>query len=479
MKQLTRINKSDRPVKILQFGEGNFLRAFVDNFFQVLNEKELFNGSICVVQPLSFGRVKDLEEQGGLYTLYLEGINKGKVVKEHQIIDVLTDFINPYEQLDKYLEYARSKDLEYIISNTTEAGIVYEEELISKTKTPNSFPAKLLLFLHERFNHFKGSKEAGLEIIPCELIDDNGTKLLEILVKLAEFNKLSDEFIKWLKEDNYYFNTLVDRIVPGYPRDEIDEITKELGYIDHSIVKGEIFHLWVLDNDQGYRSKLEQPFKKSGLEVFFVDSIKPYKERKVKILNGTHTAMVPVSYLIGHEAVKESMEDPIILEFVKSLVYEEIIPTIELSFNDMDKFAKSVFERYLNPFVHHLLMSISLNSVSKYKSRILPTVLGQEKLGHFPKHALFSLAALIRFYKGVDEKGAKINLSDDKEFLALFKKLWETNDLDLIVSKFLSLDFWETTYLQKPEVIKFVTKYLKVMNDEGMLVALKQLLGEK
>ena len=189
--------------------------------------------------------------------------------------------------------------------------------------------------------------------------------------------------------------------------------------------------------------------------------------------------MVPVSYLIGHEAVKESMEDPIILEFVKSLVYEEIIPTIELSFNDMDKFAKSVFERYLNPFVHHLLMSISLNSVSKYKSRILPTVLGQEKLGHFPKHALFSLAALIRFYKGVDEKGAKINLSDDKEFLALFKKLWETNDLDLIVSKFLSLDFWETTYLQKPEVIKFVTKYLKVMNDEGMLVALKQLLGEK
>ena len=214
--------------------------------------------------------------------MYLEGINKGKVVKEHQIIDVLTDFINPYEQLDKYLEYARSKDLEYIISNTTEAGIVYEEELISKTKTPNSFPAKLLLFLHERFNHFKGSKEAGLEIIPCELIDDNGTKLLEILVKLAEFNKLSDEFIKWLKEDNYYFNTLVDRIVPGYPRDEIDEITKELGYIDHSIVKGEIFHLWVLDNDQGYRSKLEQPFKKSGLEVFLLIQLNHIKNVKLK-----------------------------------------------------------------------------------------------------------------------------------------------------------------------------------------------------
>ena len=478
MKQLTRKNKSNRPVKILQFGEGNFLRAFVDNFFQILNDKKLFDGSICVVQPLSFGRVKDLEQQGGLYTLYLEGINQGEVVKEHQVIDVLTDFINPYEQLDKYLEYARSSDLEYIISNTTEAGIVYEEEVISNTSTPNSFPAKLLLFLHERYNHFKGLKEAGLEIIPCELIDDNGDKLLEILVNLAKFNKLSEDFIRWLKEDNYYFNTLVDRIVPGYPRDEIDEITKELGYIDHSVVKGEIFHLWVLDNHQGYQSKLEEPFKKSGLEVFFVDSIKPYKERKVKILNGTHTAMVPISYLIGHEAVKESMEDPIVLEFVKSFVYQEIIPTINLPFDDMDKFAKSVFERYLNPFVHHLLISIALNSVSKYKSRILPTVLGQNELGHFPKHALFSLAALIRFYKGVDEKKDSIKLADDQEFLDLFKRLWKTNDLDLIVKEFLSLDFWETTYLQQPEALEFVKKYLKIINEEGMLVALRQLLGE-
>ena len=478
MKQLTRKNKSNRPVKILQFGEGNFLRAFVDNFFQILNDKKLFDGSICVVQPLSFGRVKDLEQQGGLYTLYLEGINQGEVVKEHQVIDVLTDFINPYEQLDKYLEYARSSDLEYIISNTTEAGIVYEEEVISNTSTPNSFPAKLLLFLHERYNHFKGLKEAGLEIIPCELIDDNGDKLLEILVNLAKFNKLSEDFIRWLKEDNYYFNTLVDRIVPGYPRDEIDEITKELGYIDHSVVKGEIFHLWVLDNHQGYQSKLKKPFEKSGLEVFFVDSIKPYKERKVKILNGTHTAMVPISYLIGHEAVKESMEDPIVLEFVKSFVYQEIIPTINLPFDDMDKFAKSVFERYLNPFVHHLLISIALNSVSKYKSRILPTVLGQNELGHFPKHALFSLAALIRFYKGVDEKKDSIKLADDQEFLDLFKRLWKTNDLDLIVKEFLSLDFWETTYLQQPEALEFVKKYLKIINEEGMLVALRQLLGE-
>lgn len=477
MKMLKRSNIEKRPVKILQFGEGNFLRGFVDNFIQILNDKGLFNGSICVVQPLSFGRIDALSEQDGLYTLYLEGIQDGKIVKKHEVITVLKDFINPYEDLDKYLQYARSSDLEFVISNTTEAGITYEEEIISNKTTPNSFPAKLLLLLNERFKHFKGDPSKGLEIIPCELIDDNGEKLKEIILKLAKFNKFDEQFIKWINDHNHFFSTLVDRIVPGYPKDEIEVITKELGYIDHSIVKGEPFHLWVLSKLNGYTSKLEEPFKKSGLHVYFVDSIKPYKERKVKILNGSHTLMVPVSYLLGFEAVRESIEDADIRKFVETFIYEEVIPTIELPFDDMDKFSKSVFERFRNPFIHHLLISISLNSVSKYKSRILPSVLSVKEQGIFPTHSLFSLAALIRFYKGIDEKNNTIDLLDDQVFIDFFKQGWATLSIEELVSNFLSLDFWETSYLKEKEVVKYVTAYVNLMDKKGMKHALSVLLG--
>ncbi|MGI6781823.1 MAG: tagaturonate reductase [Acholeplasmataceae bacterium] len=478
MKKLNRKNKTTSPVKILQFGEGNFLRAFIDDFFQILNDKKLFDGSVCVVQPIEFGRVQELSEQDGLYTLIIEGIKDGKVSKTTKIVEVLSDFVNPYTELDKYLAYARSEDLEFIISNTTEAGIVYEEEMISRNHTPKSFPAKLLLFLYERYHHFGGSKASGLEIIPCELIDDNSDKLLEILIKLAKYNKLSNEFINWLQNDNYYFNTLVDRIVPGYPKNDIEEITKELGYIDHSIVKCEVFHFWVLQKNPNYQSKLEGPFKNSGLDVFFVDDIKPYKERKVKILNGTHTAMVPVSYLIGHEAVRESIEDPKVLKFVNSFLTKEVIPTINLPLSELKQFSKDVLERYQNPFIHHLLMSIALNSVSKFKSRILPTILESKELGLFPKYALFSLAALIRFYQGVDEKGNQIKLNDDPKFLTLFKELWAANDLYNLVVTVLNMKFWETDYLGEKEVVDFVYKYLKLICESGTEKALDLLLKE-
>ena len=464
-------SKKERPIKILQFGEGNFLRAFVDNFIQELNNQNLINSDVAVVQPLEFGRIDAMKEQDGLYTLFLEGIKNNEVVKSKQIIDVIGDLIDPYKELEKYLSYARSEELEMVFSNTTEAGITYEAEKVSKEATPVSFPGKLLLFLRERYLFFKGSNESGLEIIPCELIDDNGTELKATLIKLARYNEFEPEFIYWLENNNRYYNTLVDRIVPGYPRDDAESLEKELGYMDHSMVKGEIFHLWVIEGPEALHSKL--PFEQSGLDVYYVESIKPYKQRKVKILNGSHTALVPVAYLSGLEAVKESIDTPIFNQFVKQFIFDEVIPTINLPKDDMDKFASSIIERYSNPFIHHLLISIALNSISKYKTRILPTVLDLHAQGGFAKHALFSLAALIVFYRGIDEDNRPIPLKDDERFLTLFAKLWEQSDVKQLVLEVLSMNHWETDYLKTPMVVDFVTNCVIKITEVGMEEALK------
>lgn len=462
-----------RPIKVVQFGEGNFLRAFVDPFIQTLNEKGLFYGNVAVIQPMPFGRVMDMKDQDGLYTLILEGLENGEVIHESRIIDVISDFYDPYKDYKGFLDLATSKDITTVISNTTEAGIAFLAEQINFNSTPVSFPGKLLAFLRMRFETFAGSKAAGLDIIACELIDDNGAQLKKILVELARYNQMSETFIQWLISANRFYNTLVDRIVPGYPRQDAARLEAEYGYQDHSIVKGEIFHLWVIEGEKGLNERL--PFDLAGLNVYFVDVLKPYKERKVKILNGSHTAMVPVAYLYGIDTVKEAVSDSVVGKFVKHYIWDEVIPTIDLPKADMDKFANAVLERYLNPFVRHELMSIALNSMSKYKSRILPSVL--ERLEHdaFPKLALFSLASLITFYKG-ERNGEPILLQDEQAFLDLFKSLWATNDINHIVKTVLSLPHWETDRLSQPDVLTYVTDMVKQISDKGMKQALEHVL---
>ncbi len=418
--------KKDRPIKILQFGEGNFLRAFVDWIIQTMNDKEVFNGSVAVVQPVSFGRVKEMKEQDGLYTLFLQGLLDGKVIEQHQIIDVIDDLINPYEEYDKYLSYAKSDDLEFVISNTTEAGIVLDKEDTDLSKTPNSYPGKLLAFLKARYDHFNGDMNKGLHIIPCELIDYNGKHLKEIMIELANIIGLDKDFINWLENANTYSNTLVDRIVPGYPRNEANELMEKIGYSDHSMVKGEIFHLWVIEGPKGLKDVF--PADKAGLNVLFVDNFKPYKERKVKILNGSHTCMVPVAYLSGIDTVRETVEDPRLGKFVRDFIYGEVVPTIKLPREEMVFFADSVLERYANPFVRHELMSIALNSMTKFMTRVLPTILDNvNTLNVFPKHSFFSLASWMVFYKG-ERNGEKIALADNPEFLEMWAKLWAEYD---------------------------------------------------
>lgn len=475
MERLSRTMKpfSKRNIKVVQFGEGNFLRAFVDPFIQTLNEKGLFDGDVAVIQPMPQGRIKDLEEQDGLYTLILEGLDNGETISESRIINVISDFIDPYTQYTKYLQLATSPYITTIVSNTTEAGIVFAADVIQTDTCPHSFPGKLLAFLNVRYEAFAGNMTKGLDILPCELIDDNGDSLKRVLIELARFNHMSEDFIKWMVEANRFYNTLVDRIVPGYPKQDAKRLEETFGYFDHSMVKGEIFHLWVIQGEKGLNQRL--PFDQAGLNVYFVDALKPYKERKVKILNGSHTALVPIAYLCGIDTVKDAITDPQVSQFIKTLIWHEVIPTINLPQADMDKFAQSVLERYLNPFVRHELMSIALNSMSKFKSRILPSVLEQLEQGKFPKLQLFSLAANIVFYSG-KRNDESIKLQDEPKFIELYQQLWAKGDVNEIVHTILGLPHWETSRLAQQDIVNYINDNVEAILHMGMRNALQHIL---
>lgn len=424
--QLNKENYKDykkRPEKILQFGEGNFLRAFVDWIVDILNEKTDFNGNVVVVQPLPEGRIKELNEQDSLYTLYLSGIKDGKAVSEHRIINSISRCINPYEDYQQYLKLAENPDLRFVISNTTEAGISYcEGDTIDKIQ--KSYPAKLTAFLYHRYKTFGDGK--GLIVIPCELIDQNGYNLKNLILKYADEWKLENGFTNWIETQNTFCNTLVDRIVPGYPKDKIDKITQELGYEDKNLVEGEQFHLWVIEGPDWI--KKEFPVDKANLNVLFTDNQKPYRTRKVRILNGAHTTLTPVAYLYGIDTVREAIEDKVVGKFVTEAIFDEIIPTLELPKNELTEFANAVIDRFKNPFVKHFLMSISLNSMSKYETRVLPSLLQYVEIHKtLPKHLVFGLASMIVFYRG-NRDGQKIDLKDNEDILELYSKVW--NDFD-------------------------------------------------
>ena len=472
-------NKPERPVKIMQFGEGNFLRAFVDWIIQCLNDDGAINASVAVVQPMPFGRVKELSEQDGLYTLRLEGIDNGEKVKKSRVIDVIGDLINPFEQYEHYLSYGESEDLQIIISNTTEAGIAVDPTDTDLTKCPKSYPGKLLALLKRRYDRFKGDMSKGLAIIPCELIDNNGDELYRCLTELAEINKMDKKFIEWMQKANHFTSTLVDRIVPGYPRNEIEDIQKETGYIDNNIVKGEIFHLWVLKKEAHVQKVL--PADSTGLNVIFADSIKPYKQRKVKILNGSHTAMVPVAYLCGIDTVGEAVNDPVIGKYVHDFVFDEVNPTIDLPQDQMVAFANSVIERYKNPYIRHELMSIALNSTTKFRTRLLPTLEDYIRItGKLPQHLLFSFAAIVEFHKG--KRGEeKIALNDDPAYLEHWAKLWAEFDGDYTKLAKNALGWKEAWGVDMntlhADITATVAKYLQAMDTKGMRAAVECFVG--
>lgn len=472
-------SKPERKIKIMQFGEGNFLRAFVEWILQDLNDKGAISADVVVVQPMPLGRVKDIAAQDGLYTLRLEGIDKGERVKKSEIIDVIGDCVNPFTDYEKFLRYGESEDLQIIISNTTEAGIALDTTDTDFTVCPKSFPGKLLALLKRRYDKFGGAADKGLAIVPCELIDNNGDELYRVLTELAKVNNMDEKFIEWMQTANHFTSTLVDRIVPGYPKAEIPAIREETGYIDNNVVKGEIFHLWVLKKEPFVQKVL--PADSTGLNVIFADDIKPYKQRKVKILNGSHTALVPVAYLCGIDTVGESMADPTIGKYVRDFIFDEVNPTIDLPQDQMTAFANSVIERYRNPFIRHELMSIALNSTTKFKTRLLPTLLDYVRIfGKLPEHLIFSFAAIIEFHKG--KRGDQdIALKDDPSYLAFWHRLWAEFDGDYLAmaKKVLAWDeAWDMDMNTiHPEIAEKVASRLEDIDKNGMRDAVERFVN--
>ena len=445
MKNLNRENAGLNhlnPIKVVQFGEGNFLRAFVDFAFQELNDTLNFNAGIAVVQPIENGMVNLLNEQDGLYTLFLKGLSKGREIQEKKLITNLVKGINPYSEYSNYLDLAKEEELAFIISNTTESGIAYDPNDKHENTPPASFPAKLTALLYERFNHFQGNPEKGLTIIPCELINNNADTLKEIILTYCSDWKLEENFKTWVLESNSFHNTLVDRIVPGYPRAEIDAYNKQLDYKDNLIVTAESFFLWVIEGGEDLKQKL--PFHKTNLDVKIVKDMQPYRTRKVRILNGAHTAMVPFSIMYGNETVKETVDDTFTGNLVNQIMFDEINETIEMDKQELDSYAEEVLDRFRNPFIKHNLSSIALNSVSKFKVRVLPSLIGYaEKYNKLPIHLTFAFAALIRFYKG-SWKNEKLPVDDSPEIMEFFTTIWKSNNLNQIVESTLSnVDFWE------------------------------------
>jgi tagaturonate reductase len=487
--------KKTLPEKILQFGEGNFLRGFVDWMIDRMNGQGLFNGSVVVVQPIEEGLVEILNNQDGLYTLYLRGVQDGTIIEQKSIISSISRGINLYTNFESYMKTAESAGLRFVISNTTEAGIAYSSHDKPTDTPPASYPGKLTVLLYRRFKTFGGDPSKGLVIIPCELIDRNGDNLKEIVLRLSGEWGYEEEFIHWLETSNYFLNSLVDRIVTGYPKDEAQKLTNELGYNDKLLDTGEIFHLWVIEGDKRFAEEL--PFTKAGLNVIWTDDMTPYRTRKVRILNGAHTMTVLAAYLYGLDTVKECMDDGLIKTCMEKGLYEEIIPTLDLPENELLAFAKAVSERFANPFIKHYLLSISLNSTSKFKTRVLPSITEYvQRKGKIPQLLTFSLAALIAFYRGTEMSGNSLkgvrnagaegdnqyDINDDKTVLELFQKLWKGYEsgsmkIDELAAIVLSgTDVWGLDLNTIPGFTDAVAGYLQKIVVEGMAESLRQLV---
>lgn len=384
---------------IIQFGEGNFLRGFADYFIHKLNEKGLYSGKAVIVQPIAKGLCDKINEQNGVYNLFLRGIENSKEVNEHTEIHSISRAINPYEDFEALLDLAKNEDFRFIISNTTEAGIAYDPDCRVSDAPPSSFPAKLTLLLYERFK----SKLPGFIILACELIDNNGKELQKCVLKYIQQWQLGEDFFEWVISENKFCNTLVDRIVTGYPKDEAETLCREIGWNDQLLDTAEIFHLWVIEGD----FEDELPLCKAGFNVVWTNDVSPYKKRKVRVLNGAHTSMVFPALLCGVESVGDCLKDEQINSFLRECIFKYIIPMLGASEENIS-FANSVLERFKNPYICHQLKSIALNSVSKFSVRVLPTAFDYKNAyGEYPRPIALSLAALIEYYKNND-------ISDDE-----------------------------------------------------------------
>ncbi|SMP34907.1 tagaturonate reductase [Chryseobacterium profundimaris] len=458
------------PIKIVQFGGGNFMRGFTDYIIDKLNKETDWKGGIVNLQATPNGSILKMEEQDNLYTLFTRGIKKGEIHDEKQVISAIQKSINPYSDYNGFLALAKEEELEFVFSNTTETGIAYDETETSYEGPHRNFPAKVTVLLYERFKHFNGAADKGLRIIPCELIENNAFALRDIILKYAQLWNLEQEFVQWINQYNYFHNTLVDRIVPGYPKDDAGSYEDQLDYEDQMMVVSECFLLFVIQEAGNLNERI--PFNKINEQILVVDDIRPYRLRKVRILNGGHTLMLAPAILSGQETVKESIDNPFIGKFLSNAIFNEVNPTLGLDEAELKNFAEEVFDRFRNPFIKHYLASIALYFVSKFKVRVLPSLLTYvETKGKLPVNLTFSLASLIRFYQGnFGEKALPLN--DEAGIIDKFKEIWTNEDYEKVAELALSETlFWDTDLTQVEGLKTAVAKALYEIDHHDMETA--------
>lgn len=462
--------KENYPVKVIQFGEGNFLRAFIEWQIQQMNNKGLFKGSVAVVQPIEHGMVDWLDEQNDNYTVVLEGLLEGKKVQSDEIITVIDHTVNPYKNFDDYLKLADIESAEFIFSNTTEAGIAYDANDKLEDRPAKTYPAKLTQLLYRRFKNGMN----GFQIIPCELIEHNGDNLKKVVLQYAKLWNLGEDFAAWIEKENDFYSTLVDRIVPGFPRDNKEEVFARIGYEDNMLVKAEAFLLFVIEGDK----KLEEllPLKKAGLNVIVTDDMQPYRERKVRLLNGPHTTMAPLALLAGVDTVGDVMKDNDFETFIDDEMALEISPMIALPKEELAMYAQAIKERFNNPFVRHELTSIALNSMSKCEYRLLPTIIQNiERTGKVPERITLAFAAWLYIYGPYGQ--TTVEPQDTPDVMAALEEMKKSNDY---VTAVLGHEaFWGTDLTKYPELVAQVQKNIEDIQKIGTRALIQKINESK
>lgn len=471
MNYLENLPKQKRPIRVVQFGEGNFLRAFVDYMIDIANEKGVFDGNVAIVKPIAFGSLENFHKQNNNYTVVLRGKEKGQTVEKTRVVTCVEQVVDCTADLEGFLSLAELESLRFIVSNTTEAGITLDEKDHFEG-LPETYPGKLTKFLYQRYQTFSGAADKGVILLPVELIEDNGKKLKECVLALTRIWELPAAFASWVEEACVFCTTLVDRIVTGYPRDKAAAICEKLGYTDLLLDVCEPFALWVIESEKDISREL--PLDQIGLPVVFTDHLKPYRDRKVRVLNGAHTSSVLGAYLCGHSIVRDCMYDPLVGQFIRRVVMEEIVPQVKLPRQEVEDFAASVFERFENPFIDHALLSISLNSVSKWKARVLPTFRDHyDAHQEIPKLITFSFAALLAFYRSADlrqdglhakrQDGTEYVIHDDAGVLTFFAENSEKEDGAYVTAVASNTAFWGEDMTQYPEFTQTVTRWLQAL----------------
>ncbi len=487
MKKINEIvpQRCHRPIKVVQFGEGNFLRAFPDYMIDMANQKGLFDGDVAIVKCVPFGSLERFDKQDNLYTVILRGKDKGQVVNSAHVVTSVQKAIGCYENYEDYMALARLDSLRFVISNTTEAGIVLDKN-DHLEGIPETYPGKLTQFLFERYKAFHGAEDKGLILLPVELIDDNGKQLKKCVLSLAEIWDLPVDFISWVDRTCLFCNTLVDRIVTGYPHDEAKEIFEKLGYTDELLDVAEPFGLWVIESERDISEEL--PLIKAGMPVLFTDNQKPYKERKVRILNGAHTSTVLLGWLSGLDIVRDCMADSTIRAFME-LALSEIKPFVNLSHDEVEAFTDAVFERFENPFIRHKVLDISLNSVSKWRARVLPSFRDYYAAkGSIPKALTFSFAALLAFYtsdtledgvlKTQRIDGTAYAIKDGEAELSFFLANSHKSVDTFVELTAKNVDFWGEDLSHYDGFVECVAAYLAAIRADARQAALKLIKGE-